>query len=299
MNPIEIEQLTRFYGRTEAVHDLTLEVPEGSVCALLGPNGAGKSTLLKVLVDLLRPTRGKTRLLGVDSRRLSPKDRTQIAYLDENQQQFDWMSVRQFLDFCRAFYPNWDRDFEAKLLAQFDLPQERKLKDLSRGMRMKALLTSVLAFRPKVLILDEPFSGFDPVVRDDVTRGLLEAAQGGEWTVLLSSHDIEEVERIADRIVMLDTGHLRLDSSVETLLGRFRRMEVNLQDGPAILEGRPGSWLQLERSGDRVSFVESQYERLQTETACRHHFPEAAVRAQPMTLREIYLALARSQRPNH
>jgi len=186
MHPIETENLTRFHGRTEAVHDLTLSVPEGSICALLGPNGAGKSTTLKVLVNLLEPTRGCARLFGVESRKLKSVHRTQIGYLDENQQQPDWMTVTQFLDFCRPLYPNWDGEFEKKLLKQFDLPLDRKLKHLSRGMRLKALLVSVLAYRPKLLLLDEPFSGFDPVVREDVTQALLLAAQQGEWTILLS-----------------------------------------------------------------------------------------------------------------
>jgi ABC-2 type transport system ATP-binding protein len=295
MNPIETENLTRFYGRTEAVHELTLSVPQGSICALLGPNGAGKSTTLKMLVNILFPTRGRSRILGVDSLRLKASDRTQIAYLDENQQQLDWMTVCELLDYCRPFYPNWDRDFEARLLKQFELPQDRKLRHLSRGMRMKALLISVLAFRPKVLQLDEPFSGFDPVVREDVTRGLLEAAQSDDWTILLSSHDIEEVERLADRIVMIDEGRKQLDEPVESLLRRFRRVDVDLQDGPANLEETPGAWLRLERTAGRICFIDSHYESSETEALCRRLFPEAAVKAFPMTLREIYIALARRQ----
>ncbi|MFA5263607.1 MAG: ABC transporter ATP-binding protein [Opitutaceae bacterium] len=297
MNPIEIENLTHFYGRTEAVHELNLSVTQGSVCALLGPNGAGKTTTLKVLVNLLFPKSGCARVLGVDSRKLGVEQRRQIGYLDESQQMPKWMTVRQLLDYCRHFYPAWDMALEAKLLKQFDLPVDRKLQHLSRGVLMKTMLVSVLAFRPKLLLLDEPFSGFDPVVREDVTRGLLEAAQAGEWTVLLSSHDIEEVERLADRIAMIDEGRLKLSESVEDLLRRFRRVEVDLQDGPALLgNGQvPESWLSLQRAAGRVCFVESRHNHAQTEAACRRCFPEAAVKASPMTLREIYLAMARKE----
>ena len=296
MNPIEIRQLTRRYGRLEAVHELSLDVPAGSVCALLGPNGAGKTTTLKVLLNLLPPTRGEARMLGVDSRKLSPRELQQIGYVSESQQQPDWMTVRQFLDYCRPFYPTWDTALEKTLLARFDLPPGRKLKHLSRGMRVKAILLSVLAFRPKVLVLDEPFSGLDPVVREDVTSGLLETAQAGDWTVLLASHDIEEVERLADRVALLEAGRVWLDETVESLLKRFRRVEVDLQEGPAQTNALPGTWLKFERAGNRVTFVDSRYDREATEPACRARFPEAAVTARPMTLREIYIALARSGR---
>jgi ABC-2 type transport system ATP-binding protein len=293
MNPIEIRQLTRRYGRLEAVHELSLDVPAGSVCALLGPNGAGKTTTLKVLLNLLPPTRGEARMLGVDSRQLSPRELQQIGYVSESQQQPDWMTVRQFLDYCRPFYPTWDPALEKTLLARFELPPERKLKHLSRGMRVKAILLSVLAFRPKVLVLDEPFSGLDPVVREDVTSGLLETAQAGDWTVLLASHDIEEVERLADRVALLESGRVWLDETVESLLTRFRRVEVDLQEGPAKMDALPETWLKFERAGNRVTFVDSRYTREATEPACRARFPEAAVTARPMTLREIYIALAR------
>lgn len=297
MNAIETIDLTRRFWRTEAVHELNLVVPQGCVCALLGPNGAGKTTTLKLLVNLLEPTKGKALVLGTDSRSLRPQHRTRIGYLDEAQQTPDWMTVRQFLDYCRPFYPGWDRALEEKLLRQFELPAERKLHQLSRGMRLKAMLISVIAFRPDLLLMDEPFSGFDPVVREEVSQGLLEAARSGEWTVLLSSHDMEEVERLADRIVILGGGRKRADETVESLLTRFRRIEVNLQDGPALFEaGRTrASWLGVRHEGNRVTLVEADYSRADTEAACRRCFPEAEVKAQPMTLREIYVALARSE----
>ncbi|MBI5381274.1 MAG: ABC transporter ATP-binding protein [Opitutae bacterium] len=296
MNVIETHRLTRRYWRTEAVHDLSLAVPAGSVFALLGPNGAGKTTLIKVLVDLLRPTAGEARIFGVDSRRLRPADRAKIGYVSENQQLPLWMTVRQFLDYCRPFYPTWDRALEAKLLAQFELPAERKLQNLSRGMLMKAALLSSLAYRPKLLLLDEPFSGLDPLVRDEFVRGILEISELGDWTVFVSSHDIEEVERLCDWIGVLDSGRLEFAQSTETLHGRFRRIEVALDGSEARLDAPPAAWLELAREGSRVRFIDSQYDRATTEQACRERFPEAAVTAHPMTLREIFIALARSAR---
>ncbi len=296
MNIIETNQLTHRYWRTEALRGLDLAVPAGSVFALLGANGAGKTTAIKVIMNLLRPTSGEARVFGVDSRRLGEAELAKIGYVSENQQLPLWMTVRQLLDYCRPFYPTWDRALEAKLLAQFDLPTERKLKQLSRGMLMKAALLSSLAYRPKLLVLDEPFSGLDPLVRDDFVHGLIEASELGEWTVFISSHDIEEVERLADHIGLLESGRLKFAETTEALLGRFRRIDVTLQGGPAALDVVPAGWLELQREGDLVRFVDNQYERARTEQACRERFPEGAVTAHAMTLREIFITLARTSR---
>lgn len=295
MNIIETDRLTRRFRATEAVHELTLAVPTGSVFALLGPNGAGKTTTLKMLVNLLSPTGGSARVLGVDSRKLGERELAQLGYVSEDQKLADWMTVAQLLDYCRPFYPTWDTGLEAKLLARFELPPERKLKELSRGMRMKAALLSSLAYRPKLLVLDEPFSGLDPVVRDDFTAGLLEAAQLGETTVLVSSHDIEEVERLADHVALLDAGRLRFSETTEALLGRFRRVEVDY-DGAFEPGSLPESWLGWSSGGGRATFVESAFHSERTERACRERFPVARVRAHPMTLREIFVTLARAGR---
>lgn len=296
MNAIETHGLSRRFWRSEAVHDLNLAVPTGSVFALIGPNGAGKTTLIKMLLDLLRPTAGQARVLGVDSRRLGERERARIGYVSENQQLPLWMTVRGFLDYCRPFYPTWDTALEARLLAQFELPEERKLKHLSRGMLMKAALLSSLAYRPKLLVLDEPFSGLDPLVRDEFVRGVLEVSEMGDWTVFVSSHDIEEVERLCDWIGVLEAGRLEFAESTDALLGRFRRIEVALNGGEARLESPPPGWLETTREGGLVRFVDSRFERAATERECRARFPEAEVTAHPMTLREIFIALARSNR---
>lgn len=295
MNIIETRNLSHRYWRTEALRDLNLAVPAGSVFALLGANGAGKTTAIKVLMNLLRPSAGVARVLEVDSHRLGEREFAQIGYVSENQQLPLWMTVRQLLDYCRPFYPTWDRDLEAKLLAQFELPPERKLKQLSRGMLMKASLLSSLAYRPKLLVLDEPFSGLDPLVREEFTHGLLETSRLGDWTVFISSHDIEEVERLADHIALLEAGRLRFTEPTESLLNRFRRIEVVLDGAPASAP-LPASWLGWRQEGGRVSFCDSAYDASMTERLCRERFPSATVQAHPMTLREIFIALARAGR---
>jgi ABC-2 type transport system ATP-binding protein len=272
-----------------------LAVPRGSVFALLGPNGAGKTTTLKLLMNLLPPTSGSARVLGVDSRKLREREFAQIGYVSENQQLPLWMTVRQLLDYCRPFYPTWDRALEATLLKQFALPADRKLSQLSRGMTMKAALLSSLAYRPKLLVLDEPFSGLDPLVRDEFIRGVLEVSALGEWTVLVSSHDIEEVERLADHIAILEAGRLQLSEKTESLQSRFRRVEVT--GAPATATPAPG-WMEWQRAGALTRFVETAYLGEATERSWRARWAGATVHAQPMTLREIFMVLARVNRTN-
>lgn len=295
MNIIETNGLSRRYWRTEALRDLTLTVPTGSVFALLGSNGAGKTTAIKVLMNLLPPSGGSATVLGVDSRRLGEKERAQIGYVSENQKLPLWMTVRQLLDYCRPFYPTWDAALETRLLAQFDLPPDRKLKHLSRGMLMKAALLSTLAYRPKLLVLDEPFSGLDPLARDDFVRGILEASELGDWTVLVSSHDIEEVERLADNVTLLENGRLRFSETTESLLGRFRRMEVTVP-GPVSIAAPPPGWLELEQKGGLVKFIVTDFTAGTVERECRDRFPEGTAVAHPMSLREIFVTLARETR---
>jgi ABC-2 type transport system ATP-binding protein len=312
MNIIEIRNLSQCYWtkaslrdvfppdaalswRTKVLHDLTLAVPTGSIFALLGPNGAGKTTLLKVLMNLLRPSAGVAHVLGVDSTRLGEAQLARIGYASENLKLPDWMTVRELLDYCRPFYPTWDRTLEAGLLTRFDLPADRKLSHLSRGMRMKAALLSTLAYRPELLLLDEPFSGLDPVARDDVTQGLLETVRQGETSVMISSHDIEEVERLADHVALIEGGRLRLAETTDSLLARFRRIEVDSEAAwPA--GSLPASWLAWQTGAGRTSFIESAYQRETTEGHCRKFFPLGSVQAQPLTLREIFITLARNGR---
>src|SRR5580658_1892841 len=221
MNAIETHNLSRSFAGTDALSGLDLALPAGKVAALLGPNGAGKTTTIKLLMNLLTPSAGYARVLGVDSRRLGPAEFAQIGYVSENQQLPLWMTVQGLLDYCRPFYPTWDRDLERSLISQFDLPLNRKLRQLSRGMLMKAALLSSMAYRPRLLVLDEPFSGLDPLVREEFVRGVLEASVSGDWTILISSHDIEEVERLADHVILLDRGRLNFSEPAESLQTRF------------------------------------------------------------------------------
>jgi len=280
------------FRRVEALRGLNLSVPEGAIFALVGPNGAGKTTAIKVLMNILPPSRGRATVLGMDSTELRGNKFQSIGYVSENQEMPEWMRVDAFFSFLRPLYPNWDRKLEDELVRQFDLPLDRKLGNLSRGMKMKAALASSLAYRPKLIVLDEPFTGLDPFVREQLIQGLLERAV--ESTVLISSHDLGEIESFASHVGYLEAGQLRFSEELSALMDRFREVELTFDVPPALPSRTPDSWMQLNGSAAVVRFVESSFEPERTRSEAARVFGSPRdVSFNPMSLRSIFLALAK------
>ena len=292
---IRTENLSKKFFSVRAVRQLNLEVPQGAIYALVGPNGAGKTTAIKVLMNILQPTRGTAEVLGIDSSRLRADSFAQIGYVSENQQQPEWMRVDQFFDYLRPFYPTWDRELESSLIRQMQLPLDRKLRHLSRGMKMKAALASSLAYRPKLIVLDEPFSGLDPLVRDELVESLLERAS--EATILISSHDLAEIESFSSHVGYMEEGQLKLSEEMSSLTNRFRDVQVTLNAPAAVPAQLPATWLQPATSGTTFQFIDSQFDQERTPTAIHSAFGDVRdVTLNPMTLRAIFLAMAKSGR---
>lgn len=296
MNPLlEFQGVSRRFGRSKALADASFRVPAGSITAMLGPNGAGKSTALRIALNLLRPSSGEAKVLGTDSRKLGPTELARIGYVAEGMELPDWMTVDQFLAWCRPLYPKWDPDLERELGKQFALPGDRKLRHLSRGQRMKAALISALAYRPELLVLDEPFSGLDPLVRDEFVTGLLELAGSEGFAVVLSSHDIEEVDRLADHVVMLNHGKVLLDESTESLLARHRRVEVVLPEDFGDLPALPSTWIAPQSSGRVLRFADTAHDTAAFGQAAAQVFPGCpSPDVTPFTLRELFVTLIRA-----
>jgi ABC-2 type transport system ATP-binding protein len=286
--------LTKSFGRTDALASVDLTVPDGSIYALVGPNGAGKTTLIKLAMNILQPSAGTAEVLGKASHAMTGRDLNRIGYVSENQEYPEWMTVGAMLGYLRPFYPTWDRALEQQLMAQFDLPPDRKIKQMSRGMRMKAAMAAALAFRPALLVLDEPFSGLDPLVRDELIEGLLDRSP--ETTIFLSSHDLSEIESFSSHVGYLEQGRLLFSEEMSELAGRFRDVTVTL-GGPHAQSPVPAQWLQYEATDSLVRFVDSNFRGEQTAAELRQVFPGAKdIEMEPMPLRAIFLAVARARR---
>jgi len=293
-NVIKIRQLTKRFGSTKAVDALDLQIPKGSIYAFLGPNGAGKTTTIKTMMNLISPSFGEIEIMGKKSTRLGEEDFCKIGYVSENQKLPEWMTVKKFLKYCQSFYPQWDEEFCNRLVEQFDLPMNSKLSKLSRGVKMKAALTSSLAYRPELLVLDEPFSGLDALVRQEFINGILELTQSENWTIFISSHDIDEVERLADRVGMINKGKLQLDEETESLQRRFKRVGITLSSPIDPLSEIPKGWMGFQAEGRAVTFVDSLYEKGTSEQEYQRILKNIdSTSVMGVTLKDIFINLAK------
>lgn len=292
---IQTRNVWKSFGRFDAVRDLSLSVPESSTFALVGANGAGKTTTIKLLMNILIPTQGNLRVLDVDSRKLSPREYEQIGYVSEHQEMPGRMSVRAYIDYLRPFYSLWDRTLEAEILAQLCLPLKRKIKDLSHGMRLKMALACALPFRPRLLVLDEPFSGLDPLVRDEFMDGLLRHTR--EMTVLISSHELVEIEPVTTHLAFLDNGRVLFQEPMDDLKARLRRVRLTFDGRPQPIKGLPQEWLDVRIEGNTVTFVETRFsdQQLASRIAAVMGQP-CQIDTEPIALRSIFTTLARAIR---
>jgi ABC-2 type transport system ATP-binding protein len=284
--------LSKRFGKTLVLDHLNMSVPEQSVYGLVGPNGAGKTTTIKILMNARQPTEGMAEVFGRDCRRLSSEDFTQIGYVSENQQMPEWMTVEYFMNYLKPFYPQWDAERAQELLRQFELPPDRKIRSLSHGMRMKAALASSLAYRPRLIVLDEPFTGLDALVRDELIEGVLECADGA--TILISSHDLSEVESFASHIGYLDRGRLQFSEEMTSLVDRFREIEITLADPLQLPISWPPAWLNTEQSAAVIRFVDTQFDQERTMAEVDRLFGNThRISVNPMPLRAIFVTLAK------
>jgi ABC-2 type transport system ATP-binding protein len=294
---IHTEGLCKRFGRTVAVDHVDISVPEGAIFAMVGPNGAGKTTLIKMLMNILRPTAGRAEVLGIGSCSLAGKAYNRIGYVSENQELPEGMTAGGMLDYFRGFYPTWDTALEEQLVRQFDLPLKRKLKYLSRGMKMKAAFASSLAYRPPLIVLDEPFTGLDPLVRDELIEGLIERAP--ETTIFLSSHDLAEIESFCSHVGYLEEGRLLFSEEMTVLAGRFRDVTVTLSSPSPLPANLPATWLQPQTADCVLRFVHSDFKEQVSQREVAERFPSARdICFDPMSLRSIFLAIAKNKR-NH
>jgi ABC-2 type transport system ATP-binding protein len=237
---IETHELTRHFGRRCAVDQVSLSVPRGSVFALLGRNGSGKSTLTRMLMGLVAPTRGSATVLGDDCRRLSPATRGRIGYVAEGHPLIDWMRVRDLECFQRGTYRQWDAKLFRTVIDHFQLDDRARAGHLSRGQRAGLSLALVLATRPELLVMDDPALGLDPVARRTLLEAMILVTRDAGHTIFFSSHVLDDVERVADHIAILDRSVVRVSAPVETFTRRVRQWVLTFDGTPPTLPSIPG-----------------------------------------------------------
>lgn len=237
---IRAVRLTRYFGSRAVVRDLDFAVPRGTIVGLLGLNGAGKTTTIRMLMGFLDPTRGYSELLGRNSRELTPEDRSRIGHTVEGHFLYPWMRVRDCERFARETHQHWDAALFEQAVRRFGIDTAAKVSWLSRGQRAGVSIASTLAAEPELLILDDPALGLDPVSRRALNETILEFCESGERTVLLSSHLLDDVERVADRVAVMVDGRILVDAALDEFRSRVACWSLEFSQDPSLSHTIPG-----------------------------------------------------------
>lgn len=286
---IETADLRKTYDGVEAVRGLNLQVPAGSIYGFLGRNGAGKTTTIKVLLGMTRPTGGRARVFGLpaEAPEASVEIRRRTGFVSEDKDLYDYMTVEGIIRFTAGFYPRWRGDLEQRYRRAFELPPDRKVKVLSRGARTKLALVLALCRGAELLVLDEPTSGLDPAVTEEVLQALVTHVASEEMTVFFSSHQIAEVDQIADRVAIIDRGRAVVTGALDDLREQYRRIQLVFDgDAPEPAFRAPGI-VRVGRRGRVLTVISSSgTDRILDEARA---LGPVSVDIVPVTLKEIFL----------
>ncbi len=228
---VEVEHLSRQFGKMLALDNVSLQMQPGLVYGLVGANGAGKTTLLKHLLGLLRARQGSVRVFDLDPVKHPVEVLSRIGYLSEERDLPNWMRIDELMSYSAAYYPGWDHPYAEELLKTFGLDTSKKIKQLSKGMRAQAGLVAAVAHHPELLLLDEPSTGLDAVVRKDILNAIIRAVADNGRTAIFSSHLLDEVELMSDHLFMINQGKLVLEGSLDSIRQKHHVLTVQLQSG--------------------------------------------------------------------
>jgi len=289
---VEVTNLSRQFGDTMALEGISLRVQPGLVYGLVGANGAGKTTLIKHLLGSLRAQQGSVRVFGMDPVRNPVEVLRRIGYLSENRDMPEWMRVDELMRFTAAYYPNWDTAYASELLETFALDASKKIKHLSKGTRAQAGLIAAVAHRPDLLLLDEPSTGLDAVVRRDILNEIIRAVANDGRTAIFSSHLLGEVEMMSDYVFMIDGGKLVVEGSLDAIKAQHQQLSVRYAgEAPPPIEGI----LSAQRQGDTWSIV-CKGEAELVHAALQEHAVEV-IKSRHASLQEIFVARVGRDRP--
>lgn len=291
---ILFEDACKTFGKVRALRGVSLEIKKGSIYCLLGVNGAGKSTALRLLLNRMPLSLGRISVLGKPATELKSEDFCRIAFVSESQKLYDWLTLEAQIQSVKPLYPNWDDAYCAKLIEVFRLPIDRKIRTLSRGMQMKVKMLLAFSFQPEVVVMDEPFTGLDPIVRQECIEGLIDWANERNRTLIISSHDIDDVEPLCDHVGILHEGSIILDESLESLKVRTRRVIFHSDDaGPA--GELPEDWIQVGKKGRSYEFVDTNFDEASSTVLLKEKFPNADdITFRSMSLRELFISIVKN-----
>lgn len=240
---LETQGLTKYYGSTLALDNMTVKIPRGCICGFVGRNGSGKTTAIKLLLGFLNPTAGSSKLLGCDSQQLTPQIRQRIGYVSEGHRLIRWMTIAEIAKFQSAFFPGqlasakrseagWDGKFFREMIEYFELSKKQKIKHLSTGQRAQVSLALALAPNPELLVMDDPTLGLDAAIRRQFLEGMIRLIMQQGRTILFSSHILGDVERVADRLLVIDKGVIKSDCSLEQFRSAVKKVRFIFSQPP-------------------------------------------------------------------
>ncbi|MDP8243670.1 MAG: ABC transporter ATP-binding protein [Candidatus Hinthialibacter antarcticus] len=290
---IDIQHCTKIFRRKCAVHDLNLQIEPGKVYGLAGDNGAGKTTTIKMMLGLQRPTEGHLSIMGFSPAWETVRLKRMIGYVSENREMWQWMKIHEIIWFTKQFYLEWDDQLVESTRNDMNLDPEAKIKHLSRGERAKLALLLAIGHRPPLLILDEPSSGLDPIVRREILEQVVSLIQSEGRTVFFSSHLLDEVERVADDVGIMHNGRLLRNQSLTSLKESAKRIRVTWNgDIPEREQLSAVNW--IEGSGREESYFSGEFEDGVLEQF--RAYKPIDLQVEPMSLEEIFVETVRSAR---
>lgn len=290
---VETEELTKKFPRVLALEKVSLQVPKGVVFALVGPNGSGKTTFLKLLLGLFRPTSGKGLCLGLDIVSQSQEIREKTGFINEETSFYSYMKVRELLDFCRGLYPRWNDELVNSYLNEFGIPSGERIKNLSYGLRNQLALLIALAPGPEILFLDEPTSGLDPIFKRLFMDTILAEAIGKGKTVLIATHQLNDVEKVADYVAFLYQGRMIEACPLAKLKARFRKIRAVFQVDPPphllSMEGVAGF-----KRKENTFYINTSHNPEKILNACSN-VPHFSLEVTELNLEDIFFLLLESE----
>ena len=286
-NVIEIRNLTRRFDKIIALDNVSIQVPTGIVFGLVGENGAGKTTLIKHLLGLLKAKTGNVKVFGLNPVQDPVGVLGRVGYLSEDRDLPDWMRIGELLRYSQPFYPNWDETFAEELRQTFELDTDQKIKTLSKGQRARTALLIALAHRPDLLLLDEPSTGLDPIVRRDILTAIIRTVADQGRTVFLSSHLLDEVERVADNVAIIHHGKIVLNDSLINIKENHHRLTLRFEKPQNQAPQLPGTLSCVGGPVEWTFICDGQIDMLKTATGkLNTHIVDQSI----PTLEDIFIA---------